>query len=147
MERQPELDAKISSLTFYNKQMEVCHFTPLQQHDMGLIFQKRYSLLNWQQGSGKTAVAYYYGKHVYEQGRVKGVVVLAPAIAIHLTWIPFLERHNEKYIVATKPEHLDNVPGDTFVLVAITMLEDLKKIIQTIPQNAVAKSMLAFRRI
>lgn len=127
MKRKPELDAKISSLTFYNKQMEICHFTPLQQHDMGLIFQKRYSLLNWQQGSGKTAVAYYYGKHVYEQGRVKGVVVLAPAIAIHLTWVPFLERHNEKYIVVTKPEHLDNVPEDTFVLVALTMLGDLKK--------------------
>lgn len=127
MERQSKLDAKISSLTFYNKQMEICHFTPLQQHDMGLIFQKHYNLLNWQQGSGKTAVAYYYGRHVYEQGRVKGVVVLAPAIAIHLTWVPFLERHNEKYIVATKPEHLDNVSGDTFVLVSLTMLDDLKK--------------------
>ncbi|WP_195594689.1 N-6 DNA methylase [Bacteroides fragilis] len=127
MERQPELDAKISSLSFYNKQMEVCHFTPLQQHDMGLIFQKRYNLLNWQQGSGKTAVAYYYGKHVYEQRLVKNIIVLAPAIAIHLTWAPFLERHNEKFIIATRPEHLENVPGDTFVLVALTMLNDLKK--------------------
>lgn len=77
---------------------------------------------------------------------MKGVVVLAPAIAIHLTWVPFLERHNEKYIVVTKPEHLDNVPEDTFVLVALTMLGDLK-IIQTVPQNAVTKGMLAFRRI
>lgn len=127
MERQPALDAKIGSLTFNNKQMEACHFTPLQQHDMGLIFQKRYNLLNWQQGSGKTAVAYYYGKHVQEQGGAKGIVVLAPAIAIHLTWVPFLERHNEKYIVASKPEHLDNVPGDTFVLVALTMLDDLQR--------------------
>ena len=127
MERQPELDAKISSLTFYNKQMEVCHFTPLQQHDMGLTFQKRYNLLNWQQGSGKTAVAYYYGKHAYEQNRVKNIIVLAPAIAIHLTWVPFLKRHNERYVVATKPEHLDNVSGDTFVLVSLTMLDDLKR--------------------
>lgn len=127
MERQPTLDTKINSLTFYNKQMEVCHFTPLQQHDMGLIFQKRYNLLNWQQGSGKTAVAYYYGKHIYEQRLVKNIIVLAPAIAIHLTWAPFLERHNEKFIIATRPEHLENVPGDTFVLVALTMLDDLKK--------------------
>lgn len=127
MERQPELDAKISTLSFYNKQMEACRFTPLQQQDMGLIFQKRYNLLNWQQGSGKTAVAYYYGRHVYEQHRVKNIIVLAPAIAIHLTWVPFLERHNEKYIVATKPEHLDNVSGDTFVLVSLTMLDDLKR--------------------
>lgn len=107
--------------------MEACRFTPLQQHDMGLIFQKRYNLLNWQQGSGKTAVAYYYGKYVYEQNRVKNIVVLAPAIAIHLTWVPFLERHNEKYIIATKPEHLDNASGDTFVLVALTVLDNLKR--------------------
>lgn len=127
MERQPALDAQISSLSFRNKQMKACHFTPLQQHDMGLIFQKRYNLLNWQQGSGKTAVAYYYGKHVYGQHLVKNIVVLAPAIAIHLTWVPFLQRHNEKFILATRPGHLENVPGDTFVLVALTKLDDLKK--------------------
>lgn len=43
----------IAGLRFFNNYMEVCQFNDLQQHDMNLIFQRRYSLLNWQQGSGK----------------------------------------------------------------------------------------------
>lgn len=123
LERNTALDEKIKELTFLNKELETCHFTELQRHDMGLIFQKPYSLLNWQQGSGKTAVAYHYAK--YKEPRTKNTVVLAPAIAIHLTWAPFLERHKEKYIVASKPEHLINVPKGTFVLLSLTMITEL----------------------
>lgn len=123
MARDPMLDDKIKHLTFKNKEMKTCYFTELQQHDMGLIFQKPYTLLNWQQGSGKTAVAYHYAK--YKEPQTKNTVVLAPAIAIHLTWAPFLERHNEKYIVASKPEHLFNVPKGTFVLLSLTMITEL----------------------
>ncbi|MDC6281775.1 helicase, partial [Caecibacteroides pullorum] len=39
---------------FINKEGEVCEFTDLQKHDLNLVLQKRYALLNWQQGSGKT---------------------------------------------------------------------------------------------
>lgn len=123
MQRDAALDAKLKTLTFYNKEMQACTFTELQQHDMGLVFQKRYALLNWQQGSGKTAVAYYYGK--YREVNTKNTVILAPAIAIHLTWEPFLQRHSEKYIIATKPEHLTDVPKGTFVLLSLTMISEL----------------------
>ena len=123
MEQVPEIKKKIKSLWFYNKDMEKCKFTKLQQSDMGLIFQKRFALLNWQQGSGKTAVAYHYGKHV--SSHTKNTVVLAPAIAIHLTWEPFMQRHKEKYIIATKPEHLRNVPQGMFVLLSLSMIGEL----------------------
>ena len=36
--------------TFINKDGEVCEFTDLQKHDLNLVLQKRYALLNWQQG-------------------------------------------------------------------------------------------------
>lgn len=123
MLRDEALDAKIKKLWFYNKEMQKCHFTELQQHDMGLVFQKRYALLNWQQGSGKTAVAYFYAKH--REVNSKNTVILAPAIAIHLTWGPFLERHGEKFIVASRPEHLVDVPKGAFVLLSLTMISEL----------------------
>lgn len=123
MDRAADIDASIKRLTFYNKEMQACSFTELQQHDMGLVFQKRYSLLNWQQGSGKTAVAYYYSKH--RERNIKNTVVLAPAIAIHLTWEPFLKRHSEKYIIASRPEHLLNIPKGYYVLLSLTMISEL----------------------
>ena len=57
----PRINAYIDRLRFRNKELQECEFTPLQKQDMGLLFPKRYSLLNWQQGSGKTAVAYHFG--------------------------------------------------------------------------------------
>ena len=123
MKRDEALDKDINTLTFFNKEMQACSFTELQKHDMGLVFQKRYALLNWQQGSGKTAVAYYYSKH--RRINVKNTVILAPAIAIHLTWEPFLKRHSEKYIIASKPEHLVNIPKGYYVLLSLTMIGEL----------------------
>jgi hypothetical protein len=55
MKANPGLAKYIDTLGFVNKEGENCQFTELQKQDMGLIFQKRYALLNWQQGSGKTA--------------------------------------------------------------------------------------------
>ena len=47
----------LNRTTFINKDGEVCEFTDLQKHDLNLVLQKRYALLNWQQGSGKTAAS------------------------------------------------------------------------------------------
>ena len=123
MEQLPDTQKAIKALRFYNKDMEACRYTKLQQKDMGLIFQKRYALLNWQQGSGKTAVAYHYGKHV--SPHTKNTIVLAPAIAIHLTWEPFMKRHGEKYIIASEPKHLLNVPKGMFILLSLSLIGKL----------------------
>ena len=123
MEQLPEIQNEIKALSFYNKERKVCRYTKLQQNDIGLIFQKRYALLNWQQGSGKTAVAYHYGKHV--SPHTKNTIVLAPAIAIHLTWEPFMKLHSEKYIIASEPKHLKNVPEGVFVLLSLSLIGKL----------------------
>jgi predicted RNA methylase len=60
MDTDPKIQDYLDNATFINKEREVCRFTDLQKHDLNLILQKRYSLLNWQQGSGKTAAVYHY---------------------------------------------------------------------------------------
>jgi len=127
MEQIPELQKHINSLSFINKELEVCHFTELQKQDMGLIFQKRYALLNWQQGSGKTAVAYHFGKYQLLKKQVKNVIILAPAIAVNLTWEPFLERNGEDFVVLTKPTDFRNIKEGQFLLVSISMQEKFKR--------------------
>ncbi|MFR9592467.1 MAG: N-6 DNA methylase [Rikenellaceae bacterium] len=142
MDHIPAVTKLIKRLWFYNKEMEKCKFTPLQQKDMGLIFQKQFALLNWQQGSGKTAVAYHYGK--YHSSHTKNTVVLAPAIAIHLTWEPFMQRHKEKYIIASKPEHLRNVPKGAFVLLSLSMIGELVKPLKKFMKERSNKICLLF---
>ncbi len=142
MQRDTVLDGRIATLNFLNKDMQTCRFTALQQHDMELVFQKRYVLLNWQQGSGKTAVAYHYAK--FREPQTKNTVVLAPSIAIHMTWEPFLQRHGEPFVTVSRPEHLKAVVPGMFVLVSLTMLGDLKAAFKTFMKRRSNKICLIF---
>ena len=66
MEEDVNLKEYLDRSTFINKDGETCEFTALQKHDLNLVLQKRYALLNWQQGSGKTAAVYYLSLiHIY----------------------------------------------------------------------------------
>ncbi len=127
MEQDPALAQYIDRTSFLNPAGEICRFTPLQKHDMNLMFQKDYGLLNWQQGSGKTAVAYHYARYQMVSKTVRNTVVLAPAIAIHLTWAPFLARMGRPYVVASRPEHIQNAPEGAFVIVSLSMIGALKR--------------------
>lgn len=145
MERDPVLEEYIRPLTFLNKKQETCHFLELQRQDMGLLYQKRYSLLNWQQGSGKTGVAYHFGKRLLEYGGlIKNVVVVAPAIAIKLTWKPFLTRNRQPFILARKPQDLENVPRGVTVIVSLSMLGGLKRPMMRFVKRRSQKICLVF---
>lgn len=123
----PRLASYIDRLQFFNKDMENCRFTPLQQFDMNRLFRKKYWLINWQQGSGKTAVVYHFAKYLRSQKRIRNAVVVAPAIAIELTWEPFLMRQKKRFIRATHPADLQDVKPGVFVLVSLSILDKLKK--------------------
>lgn len=127
MERNPALAEYIAELRFINKDMESCRFVPLQQYDMNLLFQKRYWLINWQQGSGKTAVVYHFSKYLRIQKKIKNTVVLAPSIAIELTWEPFLTRQKKRFIRITAPSDLENVKPGMYLLVSLSMLGKLER--------------------
>ena len=144
MDRDPELDKYIDSLTFYNPRMEVCRFTDLQKHDMGLVYQKRYSLLNWQQGSGKTGVAYHFGKMLLERKAVKNIVIAGPAIATDMTWEAFLKRHGDKYVVLRKPRDFDNIPEGVFVIISLSMQGKLKRPLRRFMKERCRKVCLIF---
>ena len=141
----PRIDAYIDRLRFRNKELEECEFTPLQKRDMGLLFQKRYSLLNWQQGSGKTAVAYHFGCYAMDRlQQVKNVVVLAPAIAVNLTWEPFLIRNGTEYIRIDEPAKLSEVPEGVFLLVSLSTIEKLRRGLRAFMKRRSDKVCLLF---
>ncbi|GHT55443.1 hypothetical protein FACS189451_10570 [Bacteroidia bacterium] len=144
MEHNSLLDSYIDTLTFVNKDMEICRFTNLQKQDMGLIFQKRYALLNWQQGSGKTAVAYHYGKYQLQRKTIKNVIILAPAIAVNLTWEPFLKRNGENFIKLTEQADFRNIPEGKILLLSVSMLGKLKRELKRLVKTRSRKICLLF---
>lgn len=113
--------------TFINKDGDTCEFTTLQKHDLNLVLQKRYALLNWQQGSGKTAAVYHRAKYLLKSNKVRNVIILAPAIATNMTWMPFLTMNRERFRVVRNNADLETVPEGVFLILSTSMLGKLKR--------------------
>lgn len=127
MEEDVNLKEYLDRSTFINKNGEACEFTTLQKHDLNLVLQKRYALLNWQQGSGKTAAVYYRARFLLKFRKVRNAIILAPAIATNMTWIPFLSVNRERFRVIRAESDLTNVPEGMFLVVSTSMLGKLRR--------------------
>jgi predicted RNA methylase len=127
MEEDVNLKEYLDRSTFINKDGEACEFTTLQKHDLNLVLQKRYALLNWQQGSGKTAAVYYRARFLLKFRKVRNAIILAPAIATNMTWIPFLSVKRERFRVIRAESDLTNVPEGMFLVVSTSMLGKLRR--------------------
>ena len=127
MEEDVNLKEYLDRSTFINKDGEACEFTTLQKHDLNLVLQKRYALLNWQQGSGKTAAVYYQARFLLKFRKVRNAIILAPAIATNMTWIPFLSVNRERFRVIRAESDLTNVPEGMFLVVSTSMLGKLRR--------------------
>ena len=127
MEEDVNLKEYLDRSTFINKDGEACEFTTLQKHDLNLVLQKRYALLNWQQGSGKTAAVYYRARFLLKFRKVRNAIILAPAIATNMTWIPFLSVNRERFRVIRAESDLTNVPEGMVLVVSTSMLGKLRR--------------------
>ncbi len=144
MQPDPFLQEYLDRTTFRNKDGEVCEFTLLQKHDLNLVLQKRYALLNWQQGSGKTAAVYHRAKYLLKFHKVRNAVILAPAIATNMTWIPFLTINREKFRIVRSNADLETVPEDVFLILSTSMLSKLRRGLSRFVRRTSGKLCLVF---
>ena len=144
MKPDTRLTEYLDRMTFVNKDGDVCEFTPLQKHDLNLVLQKRYALLNWQQGSGKTAAVYHRAKYLLKFRKVRNVVIQAPAIATNMTWIPFLSTNREMFRVARSNADLEAVPEGVFLVLSTSMLGKLKRGLTRFVRRTSRKLCLVF---
>ena len=144
MQEDAGLKEYLDRTRFINKDGEVCEFTDLQKHDLNLVLQKRYVLLNWQQGSGKTAAVYHRTKYLLKFRKARNVIILAPAIATNMTWIPFLTVNKERFRTIQTVGDLDNVPEGMFLVVSTSMLRKLKRGLMRFVKRTSGKLCLVF---
>lgn len=118
LKRNPEIDNYLRRFTFKNKEGKTCQFNKIQRHDLGLILQKDYSILAWQQGGGKSAGALAWAKHK----PMKNTFIVSTALAINLTWREVLKVNNIKFIQPKSIAEIESIqPGD-FVLLSFEYL-------------------------
>ena len=144
MKPDTRLTEYLDRMTFVNKDGDVCEFTALQKHDQNLVLQKRYALLNWQQGLGKTAAVYHRAKYLLKYRKIRNVIILAPAIATNMTWIPFLSMNREQFRVVRSNADLETVSEGVFLVLSTSMLGKLKRGLARFVRRTSRKLCLVF---
>ncbi|WP_205427265.1 helicase-related protein [Clostridium botulinum] len=103
--------------------------------DMNKIIQKRYGLLQWDMGGGKSFSSLFYGMYRLENNNCKNIFVVAPAIAIKNTYIDMLDLYNIKYRVIDSIQSIKDIQNGEFLLITFNMCikyqKPLKKFIKS----------------
>ena len=106
-----------------------------QKHDLNLVLQKRYHLLQWEQGGGKTLAGIITGRYRMIYQGARNVWVVSSAISIKNNWdlvLPnySIEGHSIPYRMIRRLSDLDAVQDGEFVLITLDMASKYKKQIQ-----------------
>lgn len=98
-----------------------------QRHDINLILQKRYGMLQWEQGSGKTLAGIAVGQFRMEREGLHSTWVISSAISIRNNWDVVLKNYGVRYVFVERQADLKHIrPGD-FVLLTLTKLGQLQR--------------------
>lgn len=104
----------------------------MQKHDLGLLFQKRYALLSWQQGGGKSVAGMAWMR--YHQHQYRHCFLVAPALAITGTWLDQLETYGLSFVQPESISDLDRIKPGQIVLLSydrlITLQRHIKKMVK-----------------
>ena len=68
MEQDPEIARYLDEFSVYDSENEEwIYLNDIQKHDLNLVLQKHYHILQWEQGSGKTLAGIVVGQYRMEQ--------------------------------------------------------------------------------
>lgn len=120
----------LENYTAKDKKGNVIKLKAIQKIDLGLALKKKYCLLNWQQGSGKSVAGVCWMRYVKNLNRVKYTFIVGPSIATKMTWDRLLRVNNENYIFVEKPSDIFNAKKGTIFLISLTMVKKYERELQ-----------------
>ena len=128
MKESEKIAGFLRDLTIWDAENEEpIRLNEIQRHDVNLVLQKRYGMLQWEQGSGKTlagiAVATY--RMLYQN--VHSAWVISTAISIRNNWNVVLESYGIPTVLVDKLSDLDMIQPGSFVLLTFKKLRLFQK--------------------
>lgn len=128
MQEDPAIGAWLTSLSLWDSENEeVIRLNPAQRHDLNLVLQKRYTLLQWEQGSGKTLAGIATGLYRMQNQHVHSTWVVSSAISIRNNWDEVLKNYGIPYVFVESISDLNKIqPGD-FIIITLNKLSAIQK--------------------
>lgn len=128
MAEDPVIAAWLKEFTLWDAENEEhIYLNDIQCRDINLMLQKRYGMLQWEQGSGKTLAAIAMGLYRMQHQGIHSTWVVSSAISIRNNWDVVLPNYGLSYVFVERLEDLARIkPGD-FVLVTLNKLGALQR--------------------
>lgn len=128
MDEDADIDAWLRRFELWDEENEeYIRLNDIQRHDINLILQKQYGMLQWEQGSGKTLAGIAVGLYRMERQNVHSTWVVSSAISIRNNWDVVLKNYNIQYTFVERLADLRHIrPGD-FVLLTLNKLGQLQR--------------------
>jgi len=118
----------LEQFTLYDEENEeIIYLNDLQRHDINLTLQKRNTLLQWEQGSGKTLAGIASGKYRMEQECAFCTWVVSNAISIKNNWDIVLKNYGIRYVMVNRLKDLEQIRKGDFVIITLNMLSKYRK--------------------
>lgn len=113
----------LKRFTFVSKG-KFCKLKDVQITDLNTVLQRNNTFLGWEMGTGKSVAMLVYIKFLQKYSNQKNIFITAPAIAIDLTLIKFLESNKIKLRVVKKASQLDNVKDGEVLIMTLGRLSN-----------------------
>ncbi len=129
MKEDAEVAKFLSDFTVYDQENEEwIHLNDIQRHDLNLVLQKHFHLLQWEQGGGKTLAGISTGRYRMEHQGARNVWVVSTAISIKNNWdLVFQNYGMANYRMIRSLADLDAVQDGEFVIITLNMLSKYRK--------------------
>ena len=131
MKEEERIAKWLEKFTLFDRaKMEWIRLNEIQRHDINLMLQKKYGMLQWEQGSGKTLAGIAIGLYRMEQQHMHSTWVVSSAISIRNNWMLVLPSYGLSHRFVRRLKDLQAIrPGD-FVLLTLNTVVKYKKQIQ-----------------
>lgn len=127
-----ELDVTISNaldnFTLWDAENEEeIRLNPMQKRDINLMLQKRYGLLQWEQGCGKTLAGIAVGLYRMECQNVHHTWIISSAISIRNNWDIVLKNYGLSYVFVEELSDFAKIKRGDFVIITLNGLRKYQR--------------------
>ncbi len=128
MTEDPAIAGWLSNLALWDSENEEeIRLNPMQKHDVNLVLQKRYALLQWEQGSGKTLAGIATGLYRMQHQGIHSTWVVSSAISIRNNWDVVLKNYSLSYVFVERLKDLERIKAGDFVLITLNKVSAFRK--------------------
>ncbi len=128
MDENPSIAKWLNDFSLWDSSLfEEIRLNEIQKHDINLTLQKRYALLQWEQGSGKTLAGIATGLYRMKTQNVHSTWVISSAISIRNNWNVVLANYDLPCVFIKRLADLDRVRSGDFVLLTLNKVSSYKK--------------------